>query len=62
MLQKLKRRYFTEDVRDPLGGPSSDDSGPMARVSSNGKRLTDYINVVTMYKWELFQDRFKYTG
>lgn len=63
LLHRLQQRYFTETSLDDVGGLAlKEDDNPLNRVSAKGKRISDFLTIVTMYKWELFEDRHKYTG
>jgi phospholipase D1/2 len=56
LLGQLQERYFTIPDND------SDVNNPLSRRSAKGKRITDYLSILTLYKWVHFKDRYKYTG
>ena len=62
LLHRLQQRYFTETSLDAGGLALKEDDNPLNRVSAKGKRISDFLTIVTMYKWQLFEDRHKYTG
>ena len=61
LLHRLQQRYFTETCVSG-GLAQQEEDTPLNKLSVKGKRISDFLTIVTMYKWELFSDRHKYTG
>jgi len=57
LIAKLLERYFTVDDLDAL-----DSANPFAKMTPKGRRLSDFLQIVTMYTTDNFRDRHKHTS
>ena len=52
-MANLQRKYFTETDPNALAG----EEGPWTKLNKKGRRITDFLSIVTPYKWAHFKDR-----